>query len=128
MREAIGMALPDDWATTEYCYLTTAGRRTGNPHTVEIWFEVDGDDLWLMTEVNEADWVKNLRASGRCRVKVNEIEVDAIGTVVDDLPADAPQRSRLATKYQPGWTNENLHGWAAQALAVRIRPDACGGE
>ena len=33
-----GVALPGWWADEQYCYLTTAGRRTGRSHEIEIWF------------------------------------------------------------------------------------------
>ena len=30
-------------ADDDFCYLTTTGRVTGEPHEIEIWFAVDGD-------------------------------------------------------------------------------------
>ena len=37
-----------DLADTEYCYLTTKGRRTGRPHRIEIWFVAHADAAYLM--------------------------------------------------------------------------------
>ena len=34
--------------TSAFCYLTTRGRRTGRPHTIEIWFVVIGASAYLM--------------------------------------------------------------------------------
>src|SRR5690606_17915662 len=36
------MPLDDGLAAEPYCYLTTTGRVTGRPHTIEIWFGHDG--------------------------------------------------------------------------------------
>ena len=51
--------LLDEWAEHEYCYLTTIGRRTGGPHTIEIWFVVFNELIWLFTESDgRTDWVR----------------------------------------------------------------------
>ena len=36
-------------ADEENCYVTTKGRRSGNPHEVEIWFGVVNDTLYLIS-------------------------------------------------------------------------------
>jgi deazaflavin-dependent oxidoreductase (nitroreductase family) len=42
--------------------VTTKGRRTGNPHTVKIWFAVGQGKVYLTSARGiGADWVKNLR-------------------------------------------------------------------
>ena len=33
----------------EYCYLTTKGRKTGNPHEIEIWFVLHENVIYLMS-------------------------------------------------------------------------------
>ena len=33
----------------EYCYLTTMGRVTGNPHQIEIWFGSKNNTLYLLS-------------------------------------------------------------------------------
>jgi hypothetical protein len=37
-----------DFATENFCYLTTTGRRSGNPHTIEIWFGLDGERIFML--------------------------------------------------------------------------------
>jgi hypothetical protein len=32
----------DDPGAEPFCYLTTVGRVSGRPHTIEIWFALDG--------------------------------------------------------------------------------------
>ena len=48
----------------EYCYLTTMGRVTGNPHEIEIWFSLNNTTLYLMSGDGRSDWVKNLTGGG----------------------------------------------------------------
>ena len=51
-------------AALDFCHLTTTGRRTGHPHTIEIWFALDDDHVYLLSGGGDAsDWVRNLRAN-----------------------------------------------------------------
>src|SRR5438128_3103033 len=48
-------------ATEPFCYLTTIGRGSGRPHTIEIWFALHGATVYLLSGGGEgSDWVKNL--------------------------------------------------------------------
>jgi hypothetical protein len=33
----------------DFCYLTTVGRVTGRPHTIEIWFAREGSTLYMLS-------------------------------------------------------------------------------
>src|SRR6185312_13362378 len=52
----------DALATTEFCYLTTRGRRTGQPHRIEIWFVAHDEGAYLLSDSDRADWYRNLIA------------------------------------------------------------------
>jgi hypothetical protein len=55
----------------EYCYLTTTGRVTGNPHEIEIWFGLNGNTLYLLSGgMDRSDWVKNLIKNPSVKVRV----------------------------------------------------------
>jgi deazaflavin-dependent oxidoreductase (nitroreductase family) len=112
-------------AEESFCYLTTTGRRTGRPHTIEIWFGLAGDRLYLMSGGRDrSDWVRNLRADPSVRVRVGDITVDATARVVTDTQEDGVARRLLAGKYQ-GWREgEPLSGWARTALPIAIEPAA----
>ncbi len=60
------------FAAVPYCYLLTAGRRSGRPHEIEIWFVAHGDTVYLLNgggkrPPGESDWVRNLRADPMAR-------------------------------------------------------------
>src|SRR5947209_18263819 len=44
--------------------LTVTGRRSGKPRATPVSLVVYGGDRWLVAGWADADWVKNLRASG----------------------------------------------------------------
>jgi deazaflavin-dependent oxidoreductase (nitroreductase family) len=49
--------------------LTVKGRRTGKPQTIPV-VPVDIDDVtYLVSARGETEWVRNLRASGRCELR-----------------------------------------------------------
>ena len=59
---------PSAYADEEFCYLTTTGRRTGRPHTIEIWFAVDRGVVYMMAGGRERSRLgaQPHRASRRC--------------------------------------------------------------
>jgi hypothetical protein len=39
----------DEVAALEFCYVTTKGRRSGSPHTIEIWFALREDTVYVLS-------------------------------------------------------------------------------
>ena len=59
-------------ADIECCYLTTTGRRSGQPHEIEIWFGVLGPILYLISGNGPgADWYRNLLADPAVWIRVD---------------------------------------------------------
>jgi deazaflavin-dependent oxidoreductase (nitroreductase family) len=51
--------------------LETTGRRTGQPRRTPVCDGLDGETFWLVAQRGwRADWVENIRANPRVRVKV----------------------------------------------------------
>ncbi|HEV8279678.1 MAG TPA: nitroreductase/quinone reductase family protein [Streptosporangiaceae bacterium] len=51
--------------------LETTGRRTGQPRRTPVCDGLDGETFWLVAQRGRrADWVKNIQADPRVRVKV----------------------------------------------------------
>jgi deazaflavin-dependent oxidoreductase (nitroreductase family) len=109
----------------DFCYLTTTGRVTGHPHTIEIWFVVHDGCAYLMAGSGRSDWVQNLRRDPAVRLRVGTTEVAATAHVVDD-PADPRQallRTRMADKYGEREDDGSLTDWAQTAVLVGVCPD-----
>ena len=109
------------WEGEDFCYVTTTGRRTGNPHQIEIWFGTDGDTIYLLSGGGDrSDWFKNLRADPAVLVRIGDQEWRARSRIVEDPDEDARARRLLAAKYQ-GWKEgKPMSGWATTALPVAI--------
>jgi len=116
-------------ASLPFCYLTTRGRLTGRPHTIEIWFGLLDGVLYLLSGGGDrSDWVRNLRAAGEVRVRLGELTLPGTARLVSDPDEDTTARRLLAAKYQ-GWSEgQALSTWARTALpvAVELRPDEGG--
>jgi deazaflavin-dependent oxidoreductase (nitroreductase family) len=88
-----------------FLYLTTRGRRTGQPREIEIWFTVSRGRYYVIAEHGErAHWVRNLRAEPKVAVRVGTRTRRARARVLDGprhARAVAAARARSQAKY--GW-------------------------
>ena len=107
-------------AGEQFCYLTTTGRRTGNPHTIEIWFALDRATAYLLSgNGDKSDWVKNLMWEPAVQVRIGLLEL--LGRARTGLPPeeDNKARSLLLEKYAAGYKGD-LTRWGRDSLAVAI--------
>lgn len=106
-------------ADVPFCYVTTAGRRTGDPHTIEIWFAASAtaDTLYVLT-YRRSDTVRNLRKDPSVSVRVDGKDHSATARLVEPgSDEDASARRLVVDKYQSPGTSD-LESWGAHALAV----------
>ena len=67
--------------------LVVPGRRTGTPREVRLWFAHEDGVAWLRGD-RGADWLRNLVAAGRCRLRFGTFEVAAtLESVADEAAA-----------------------------------------
>ena len=106
----------------EYCYLTTRGRVTGNPHEIEIWFVVHEGALYIMSgNMEKSDWVKNLLKEPHVSIRIAGQTFPAIAALLDDKTLESIVRMKMATKYNEKEGSE-LSEWAKTALVVKFEP------
>ena len=104
-------------AEPTYLYLTTRGRRTGQPREIEIWFTRYEGRYYLVAEHREkAHWVQNLRANSHVQVRVGETHFPAKARVVDARKEPALAREIRAR-------SEKKYGWG-DGLVVELDPAA----
>ncbi|MEX0743862.1 MAG: nitroreductase family deazaflavin-dependent oxidoreductase [Actinomycetota bacterium] len=107
-------------ADLDYCYVTTTGRSSGNPHTIEIWFAVHEGRVYLLSGGGEgSDWVKNLRVHPTVGVRMGDRDMICRAFVVQDGAQDELARRLLLEKYAPR-SSDDLTEWARTAVAVAI--------
>jgi predicted pyridoxine 5'-phosphate oxidase superfamily flavin-nucleotide-binding protein len=102
-----------------FLYLTTRGRVSGLPRTIEIWFvELAGCYYAVAERGEEAQWVKNLQRDPAVRFRIGtraEAGAEKPGTarIVREEQLVPAVASRMRDKY--GWSD---------GLVVEIRPGA----
>ncbi|MEZ5178517.1 MAG: nitroreductase/quinone reductase family protein [Acidimicrobiales bacterium] len=116
----------DDVADDDYCYLTTTGRVSGRPHEIEIWFALEGSQLYLLAGGREeSDWVRNLVADPQVSVRLrDQVRLGRARTITapaDDPELDRHARTLLFEKYEP--RNPGLASWRESSLPVVVELD-----
>jgi len=109
-------------ANEQYCYLTTTGRRSGTPHTVEMWFAVpaDGSVVYMLAGGREkADWMQNIGRNPGVEVRLGDVLMVGHGRLVTHPAEDALARHLLVRKYY-GRETVAAAGWEAEALCMAI--------
>ncbi|MFN8616916.1 MAG: nitroreductase family deazaflavin-dependent oxidoreductase [Dehalococcoidia bacterium] len=109
-----------------YCYLTTTGRKSGEPREIEIWYGVIDSKLYMLSGSGEdehgpkAHWVRNLLKTPEVTVRVrDETRPGAARVVERGSPEDAAARKLLVERYQPGYSN-NLENWGRTSVVVEV--------
>lgn len=103
-----------------FCYLTTRGRITGDPHEIEIWFAAKGSTIYMLSGGGtRSDWVKNILATPEVAVRIGEREFDGRGRMVEDPDEESWARAALLDKYNPTYSGD-LTKWSQTALPVGV--------
>ena len=88
------LALRAGLAPRAFALLETTGRRTGRPRQTPVGNGLAGDTFWLVAaHGTQADYVRNLQAEPRVRVKVGGAWRDGTAAVLPG--ADPAARSRM---------------------------------
>ena len=113
----------------EYCYLTTTGRVTGNPHQIEIWFGSKNNTLYLLSGgLDKSDWVKNLLKNPAVTIRVGKYTFPAIARLVKDEQEELSARNMVADKYHERESDGSLDEWARTALVIGIDVNPSNGQ
>jgi deazaflavin-dependent oxidoreductase (nitroreductase family) len=107
------------FATNDFCYLTTIGRATGRPHTIEIWFALDRRTLYMLSGSHTSDWVKNLLRTPDVTVRLGETTFAGRARVVAQDDEAALARRLVLAKYQSR-DSDDLSEWGRTALPVAV--------
>ena len=104
----------------DFCYVTTTGRASGRPHTIEIWFALHDGRVYMLSGGGDvSDWVKNIRVNPTVGLRIGDRDMICRAYVVQDKEEDALARRLLVEKYQPRYTGD-LEEWRRTSLPVAI--------
>ncbi len=106
-------------ARNQYVYLTTIGRKTGLPRTVELWFAYSEGYIFLMSHAR-TNWYRNAQAQPSITFRVGQREFRGHAEVVAGQQAALEQSKALfRKKYGDATVREWYEG--TERVAVRIR-------
>jgi len=101
----------------DFCYLTTTGRVTGRPHTVEIWFAIHQQTLYILSGGGDSsDWVKNALRQPQVTIRIERTTFPAHARLAQNGEEDALARRLLFDKYNA--PDEDLEEWARTSLPM----------
>jgi deazaflavin-dependent oxidoreductase (nitroreductase family) len=104
----------------DFCYLTTTGRISGRPHTIEIWFALNRDTLYMLSGgMDRSDWVKNARHLPDVMVRIKDRVIVGKARLVKDVEEDALARRLVLEKYEKS-SEDDLTEWSRTALPVAV--------
>lgn len=110
------MSLADE----AYCYLTTIGRVSGRPHTIEIWFVLRGGTVYMLSgERDRSDWVKNLLSASDVELRIDDKQLRGHARVVTEPEEDSLNRHLLIEKYQSSYEGD-LGNFERTALTIAV--------
>ena len=101
---------------TQVLYLTTLGRVSGLPRTIEIWFVAYQGCLYLLAEHgHQTNWVKNINADPRVHIRIAGQEMDARARVLDPIiDLDLLRTIQNLARQKYGW---------GEGLPVQLTPE-----
>ena len=118
----IRLALRAGFAPRAFALLETTGRRSGLPRHTPVGNGLDGDTFWLVAaHGTQADYVRNLQAEPRVRVKLGGSWRSGTAVVLAD--DDTAARSRTLPHQ---WDAALGRMMASAPLTVRIDLDPPG--
>jgi deazaflavin-dependent oxidoreductase (nitroreductase family) len=110
-------------ASQKFIHLTTTGRRTGNPHTVELWFAVSGARVYLSHEGKQTDWMMNIEKNGAVAFEIGGRHFGGKARWLEDTTSEAwTGKVALYEKYYGKATKEVIEDWfsLSKLLAVDL--------
>jgi deazaflavin-dependent oxidoreductase (nitroreductase family) len=117
-------------ASEQYCYLTTTGRKSGNRHTIEIWFAIPLDPvpgahtLYMLSGGRDrSDWVRNVQNDPQVEVRFSNRTFKGRGRIVQDPEEEQTARKLVVLKYY-GRDHLASTGWEAESLPVALDLEA----
>jgi deazaflavin-dependent oxidoreductase (nitroreductase family) len=104
----------------DFCYITTTGRISGRPHTIEIWFALTGKTLYMLAGGREkSDWVKNVLKFPIVQIRIGTSVFDGRARIVETGEEEVLARKIVLDKYTPR-DSDDLTDWSRTSLPVAV--------
>jgi len=106
--------------------LTTVGRSSGRPHTIEIWFAHRAPTIYVLSGGGDrSDWVRNLLRTPEVAVSAGTRRYAGVARLVTDPDEERLARDAVHDKYAPGY-GADLTRWRESALLIAVDLESVG--
>lgn len=110
----------DRVAHQQHIYLTTTGRWTGNPHTVELWFAIEGDSIYLSHEGRYTDWMKNIAKDDEIEFRIGHLHFKGRARTIQDKVTFDLGKHALYRKYFGKASEAVIDDWFSLSTIIEI--------
>ena len=105
-------------------HVTTRGRKTSKPHTVELWFATKNDLVYLSHEGKETDWMKNIRRNGQVSFEIGGTNFSGTACYIENNTKEAWEcKVALYEKYYSRASKEVIADWFSLSSLLLIEPN-----
>jgi len=110
-------------ASQKFIHLTTAGRKTGKPRTVELWFALRGPRLYLSHEGEATDWMQNVKMNGKVEFEIGGKRFTGNARWLEDGTENAWEgKVALYEKYYGKAPKATIEDWFSLSRLLAIDP------
>ena len=103
--------------------LTTTGRKTGKPHTVEVWFAIADGLVYLSHEGERTDWMKNIAENGQVEAKIGALTFKGGAKITEAGASRERGKKALYHKYYGPGKQEVIDDWFSLSMVIEIKPE-----
>jgi len=120
----------DEMPPTGTCYLSTVGRRSGEPRRVEVWYVIVDEQIVLTGTPGARHWLANLREHADAVLQLRVPDRDL--AVKAEEVTDRGKRRRVAQeawRLQPWYAEQpfSIEDWVANSPMVVLTSTRAGG-
>jgi len=107
-------------ADEKHAYLTTKGRKTGNPHTVQLLFALANKKIYLSHEGTYTDWMKNILKDKRVEFRIGNIQFKGNARIAKTGESFETGKHALYQKYYGKADSETINDWFSESTVIEI--------
>jgi deazaflavin-dependent oxidoreductase (nitroreductase family) len=101
-------------------HLTTVGRKTGKPHTVELWFSLGAGKIFLSHEGGFTDWMRNITKNRRVRIQIGRLDLEADATILKEGVSKELGKTSLYEKYYGPAPKATVDDWFELSTIIEL--------
>ena len=110
-------------ASQKFIHLTTVGRKTGKPRTVELWFAICGNRVYLSHEGKEAHWMKNINKSSNVAFEIGGKSFAGKARLLEEQTEESwMAKIALYEKYYGKASKEVIGDWFSLSKVLAVEP------